>query len=564
MMGGEGLLTDWLNCPDEIKGLRFLEESRAWRFVSYSSLASEAHGVARYLEDQGVQSGDVVALVIGTSPSFVAALFGVWIAGGTVCSIAPQGLFEESRDYEKHIGRILEAAWPKVVLTDKGSVKSVGRAMRIAGLRGEPLPWGTLEGGGISGKRASLALLQFTSGSSGVPRGVKVSFDNLEANIAAMHTWVSMEPRDAVATWLPLFHDMGLIGCLMTPISMQCDVWIMRPDQFVRWPDEWLRCFGKEGATITAAPNFGYGYAARRIRQEELKGMDFHRWRVAIAGAEPINPKTLLEFADLLAPCGFRVETFVPAYGLAEATLSVTGQEVGECARAIRVDAKSLRFEEPVEIVSVSQLRSIRHESDSGWLVSCGRAHEGVKVAIVGDDGRELGEGQLGEIVIAGISVAEGYIREDDGRSTHFADGRVFSGDAGLLCDGELFVLGRIGDSIKVRGRSVYVEDLEAALIAGTGIGPGRCVVFACPDGSAGGVAAIGEDQDGEWGRAAEDVLRSAVGTEVEVRVFGAAKGTIRRTSSGKPRRRFMWELLSMGELNLTPLGVKRAAVLGK
>jgi acyl-CoA synthetase (AMP-forming)/AMP-acid ligase II len=350
-----------------------------------------------------------------------------------------------------------------------------------------------------------------------------------------------------------MFHDMGLIGCLLTPVAMQCDVWIMRPDQFVRWPEKWLGCFGYGGATITAAPNFGYGYVVRKVAESIIAGMDFRSWRIAIAGAEPISVQTLSAFARVLGRSGFEFKTFVPAYGLAEGTLSVTGHRVGRCARAILVDSCAVNLGERVTIKSAADMDNAAEMVAPGWLVSCGWPHEGVSVSIVDENGRAVGEDRLGEIVVEGLSVADGYVSDDESRTTRFEGGRLFSGDAGLLHEGELFVCGRIADSIKVRGRSIYVEDLEATLILETSISPGRCVVFACPGAEQGEIAAVAEAPEEGWARSAEEVLRAQVGEGVIVRIFAGVKGSIRRTSSGKPRRRLMWELLRAGRLEVRP-----------
>lgn len=544
-------LLAWVDDPRTDRGLRFLDDRDGWKFHSFASLAERSYGVAAILGDAGVAQGDVVCIFLPTSEPLVAAIFGTWIAGGTISALVPPSMFDDEELYILHVSRILRTACPTVVATDATYYAFVERAVAASGLDATVVldVTGRAEHALSPRRRGSVALLQFTSGSSGTPRGVRVSFESLVANIDSIRRWIRMGADDVTATWLPLYHDMGLIGCLLTPSVNASDVWVMRPDQFVRDPGKWLECFGRERASLCASPNFGYGYAARKVSMETLGGCDFSHWRVAIAGAEPVDAGALTLFSEAFGPFGFSNRAFLPAYGLAEATLAVTGSSPNVVARAVQLDWDNLLFGAAVDVLSVSEIGALNHENSLGWLVGSGRPHPGIEVRIVGADGGDVPSGTLGEIFVSGESVALGYTGGEGAGATRFVRGGILTGDAGFLYDGELFVVGRMADSIKIRGRSVYADDLEARLAAGTGIRRGRCVVVARPSRTGGAILAIGECVDAEWSTRAGKILKSYVGEDTPVRVLTGPRGVIRRTSSGKPRRRLMWELDSSGEL---------------
>jgi acyl-CoA synthetase (AMP-forming)/AMP-acid ligase II len=333
----------------------------------------------------------------------------------------------------------------------------------------------------------------------------------------------------------------------------QNDIWVMRPDQFIRDPLRWIECFGRGGASITAAPNFGFGYAKKRLRDEDLEGMDFSSWRCAILGAERNDPEVLGRYAERLAPYGFRRETFVPAYGLAEATLQVSGVPMEDVARVVKPDWSSAGTDGAVAIEDEARLGDLdRVGNGDGWLVSCGRVNAEIDCVIVDDDLQPVADGVVGEISLAGPSIAEGYHGEATGpRTTRFVDGRVYTGDAGFLLDGELYVLGRLGDSLMVRGRQVFVEDLEARA-AQFGVQKGKCVILAGDDSGRNVLAALVEDMPGPWVHRIAGMLQRTGKDSTRVIVIAGERGAIERTSSGKPRRRVLWRQLLDGQIQGT------------
>ncbi|GGQ07355.1 acyl-CoA synthetase (AMP-forming)/AMP-acid ligase II [Actinomadura coerulea] len=538
-------LRDWLDKPNTGRGVHLAADDGGWEFRDYGELASAARRTAGALVEEGVRPGDVVCLILPTDFTCVETYFAVWAAGATVCLITPP-LFQDGDDYVAHVAAILRQASPALVVASDGLADYARRAMAGAGLDGEP--WRPRQADEEAEVRPAgeLALLQFTSGSSGSPRGVMVTWENLEANSELIAREAGYEDGDVVASWLPLYHDMGLIGCFLTPIARQGTLKLMRPDHFIRDPARWLRCFGE--AAHTAAPPFAYAYCARRVKPEQLEGLDVSGWKMALIGAEPIDPHTLEVFAQLMEPFGFSRTMFKPAYGMAETTLLVTMDDVPRDPLAVRPDPEALAFGQPVRILDQHTLGPESLGAKAGWVVGCGTPEDDVPVAIVDDEGRELDSGLLGEIVVGGPSACPGYFAGAEAKSTRFMDGKVYTGDAGFFHEGQLFVLGRMGDSIKVRGRSVYVEDLESKIAEVSGLGKGRIVVVGVPGAGRKGLALFAETQDEAWIGGVREMLRRRLGDDVELTIVVGA-GLIQRTSSGKPRRRYMWERLQGGHM---------------
>jgi acyl-CoA synthetase (AMP-forming)/AMP-acid ligase II len=536
-------LFEWLDDPAADRGIRFGGRGEDWSFWAYDRLAQRARRLAWGLVEAGVRENDVVAIIQRSGPDFVATLFGTMLAGAIPSPVASPMTFQHPVTYRQHVRGLLTAARPAAVVTEADFASHVGELAVYAGVQTTLTPDALLAGveeGMGSPRRATaeFALLQFTSGSSGRARGVRIPFAALEANVAAIRRWLQATERDAWASWLPLHHDMGLIGCLVTPVMGCNELWLMQPEQFVRHPLRYLRCFGVSGATITATPNFGLEYILRRVRQDALEGLDFSQWRAVVIGAERINPDTLDRFYDLLSPFGLRRRFLLPAYGLAEATLAVTGLPLQEKWTGIPVEPASLSLRHKVTIC----------DSGSGGqrVVGCGRPLDGVAVTVVDEDGCSLPDGRVGEIIVRGISVAAGYAATDSASATRF-DGTLRSGDAGFLVDGQLFVLGRLGDSMKIRGRAVFAEDLEAALTA-AGVPSHRVAAALGLRGATPTVVAVFERPDEAWLAEARALLRCRTEGAAVVLV-DAPKATIARTPSGKPKRRWLWRAFLEGDL---------------
>lgn len=531
-------LLDWLDAPGADRGIRFADRDE-WHFWSYHRLAVLCHRMAAGLAARGVRRDDVVVIVQRSGPHFVAAFFGALLAGAVPSPVAPPVAFQTPQRHREHLAGLLAAARPAAVVAGAELLAELAPLAGLAGQRRIFTPEQLLEDAPTPARDRSpgeLALLQFTSGSSGSPRGVRVPFAALESNVAAIRRWLHWTEQDATASWLPVHHDMGLIGCLLTPIVARGDLWLMRPEHFIGRPLRYLRCFAGAGVRQTAMPSFGLEHVVRRVRPEQLEGWDFSGWRAAVIGAERVDPNVLERFHTLLGPHGLAPETLVPAYGLAETTLAATGVPLHTEWREVAVEPASLSPGSPV----------VHAPAGTGGhrAVSCGRPLDGVEVTVAGEDGVELPDGRVGEIVVGGTSLAAGYTDADPSASlSRFASGRLHSGDAGFRLDGELFVLGRLGDRLTVRGHAVFAEDLEAAL-GEAGLPLRRlAVALGVRRGEPTALVVLEEPTAAAAAATARHVVRRRIeGAAVAVLLGG--HGTVPRTSSGKPRRRILWNSL--------------------
>ncbi|MDQ3935779.1 MAG: AMP-binding protein [Actinomycetota bacterium] len=545
-------LLDWMESPRAGRGLYFANDAGGFDLVEFPRLAELVMAAAEEIAAVAARPGGAISLQLPTGPGFVSAFIGSLVAGYTPSPLPPPTFMRNQEHYVAQLTDVIRAADPAAIVSDPAFAEAAAQAAERAGTGFAPVEL-ELSGDGSGFERrapADLALLQFTSGSSGRPRGVEITWANLESNIRMIRHWLRMRPDDQTVTWLPLYHDMGLIGCLLTPIVNQSDVWIFRPDQFIVNPRRWIECLGTRAVEIAVSPSFGFAYAAKHVRPEHVEDHDFSAWRIAICGAERLDPEALRRFSELLAPRGFRPETFLPAYGLAEATLAVTGVHVPDVPRAVRPDWDGLRFGYELEIEAEAPIDDADTIGDgSGWLVGCGPPLLGAAVEIVDDEGDSLGEDRVGEIAVIADTVARGYQGGDNVGSTSFSPDGLRTGDAGFVHGGELYVVGRIGDALKTRGRAVFVEDLEAKVCAHAGLPKGRVAVLAGTAAGADSLVALVEVDPGGWEEEVGALLARELGPDGVVRVLAGPRGTIQRTSSGKPRRRVLWRQLLEGAL---------------
>jgi acyl-CoA synthetase (AMP-forming)/AMP-acid ligase II len=551
--GSSSVVLDWILRPSDRTGLHIAEEeSHGWRFVPYSELALLARKIAGELRKEGLGAAQGACVVMPTGAMCVGSLYAVWACGASATLIAPPAFADED-DYVAHVGSIFSAAAPHTVVTSAELAALIERALDRSGLQTRPVVK-VLDGAAVESaspadpeEPGEVALVQFTSGSTASPRGVMVGWENLRDNIQRIMATIGWEEGDAGASWLPLYHDMGLVGALLVTVANQGDLYLMRPDQFIREPIRWLQAMTK--AQHTVSPSFGIGYAARRLKAEDVADFDLSGWRSLVTGAEPVDLSALSAFYELAGPQGFHSTAFVPAYGLAEATLIVSGTPVAEPVVAQRIDLSVLRMGDPVGILD-SAVFDGRPLAGTGWIAGLGP--HGCEVSIIDEEGKQVPDGTLGQIIVDSRSVARGYCgssQERGSSGTRFCDGVLHTGDAGFCHGGQLYALGRMGWALKVRGKSIFMEDFEARLASAAGLPKGAVCAVAIPGSPVPGVAFFVERPGGDWLSAVQQAARADLGPAHMLRVVTGPRGFIRRTSSGKPQRSRMWQLMAAGEL---------------
>ncbi len=445
--------------------------------LTYAELRRGARSVAAGLLRAGVQTGSTVALMLPTGIGYLQAFFGVLLAGAVPVPIYPPTRLSQLEEHVRRHAGILSSARVAALLTF-AQARAVGRllgsmvpslehVLALEDLRGGEGLRGTPRGVGAG----SIALLQYTSGSTGDPKGVVLTHGDLLANIRAMGKAGEVTHADTFVSWLPLYHDMGLIGAWLGSLYFGCSLILMSPMAFLVRPARWLRAIHDYRATLSGSPNFGYELCAARAQEEELSGLDLSSLRIVFNGAEPVLPQTLERFERRFAPYGFRPEAMTPVYGLAEAAVGLTFSPLG---RGPRIDA----IDRAVMTAAGRAVPVPEGGADGQRIVSCGRALPGYRVRILGPDGVEEPERIEGRVQFTGPSATSGYFRNDAATARLCQGEWRETGDRGYLADGELFVTGRDKDLIIRRGRHIYPQEIEEAVGAIEGVRKGCVVAF--------------------------------------------------------------------------------------
>jgi fatty-acyl-CoA synthase len=376
-----------------------------------------------------------------------------------------------------------------------------------------------------------VVFLQFTSGSTSAPRGVRVTHGSLWANAhAIIMDGLRATPDDRAVSWLPLYHDMGLIGFVMSPLVTRTPVTLISTLDFLKRPEVWVRTLSEDRGTISFAPNFGYALAARRTTSTE--GLDLSAVRVLGCGAEPIQPDTIHSFFERFSEVGLKPSAFLACYGMAETTLAVTFAGMEDELKVDHLEIES----EATDLNNTAGLHRLAHRIP---VVSCGRPLPRHQVSILSKDGELLPEGQIGEVFVQGPSVTDGYWDDEDATNRVFVDGGVKTGDLGYLSEGELYVTGRLKDTIIVRGRNFAPTPIEVAAGRVDGVRTGNVAAFSISGDLTEQIIVAAEYREGEPETIESDIVRAVqhdVGLTVSEVVLIKA-GSLPKTTSGKLQR---------------------------
>ncbi len=553
---------------DPTRGFRFVPEeglTAGGSEATFSFIAIE-RASARYggaLQALGLKKGDRVALILPTAEDFILCFFGAIRAGVIPVPIYPPlglGQLQTYLDNTRHI--VAKSGARAVVTTSKikrllGTVQASCPAVeQIVAIEGIRESMETLKAPKVA--LDDVAFLQFTSGSTSRPKGVKVTHANLAVNIGCiMAGGLHVSESDVGVSWLPLYHDMGLIGFVLAPLMHKIPIVFLPPLLFLKRPAEWFRAVTRHKGTIAYAPNFAYALCVKRIREKDLEGIDLSSWRVAGCGAEPIRPETLETFCATFAKVGFKKEALLPSYGMAESALGIAFSPLGQGVRTLTVHGPTL-WEEGVA-------RPTGDDDEHGVrLVSCGKEFPEHKIRIFDPDDATskdpLPERKVGEIRIAGPSVMPGYWEDIERTRETFAGPFLKTGDLGFLDAGEIYICGRSKEVVIVNGRNYYPQDMEWEAAKVSGVRKGNVIAFGAKDPMGverdrERVVLAFETQDGGLGPKAQSLglaVRKAVQEGMGLTlddVVALPPGALPKTSSGKLQRAKTRELYEAGAL---------------
>ncbi len=563
-------------------GATFVALSEREEKLSWAELHLRARRKAAALRRLGVVPGDRVALVLRTGPLFLESFFAVLYAGAIPVPLYPPVRLGRLDDYHRATAGMLKRVSARLCLSEGMLARLLGRSLAEA----RP-PLGLHLAGSLDGLDElqlpalpdALALIQFSSGSTVDPKPVGLSHRQLTAHIAALTQLVDANARDVYVTWLPLYHDMGLIGALLTTIAYPGPMVLIPPEAFLARPAIWLRALSRHRGTISAAPNFAYALCLRRVDEAQLAGLDLSSWRVAACGAEMVSGDVMRRFAKRFAGCGFRGEALLPVYGLSEASLAVTFSPPRPSPRSMIVDGSGLAsgLVKPIAGNQATAPASARE------VVSVGSPIPGVEVELRDDLGALVPDRTVGHIRVKSPALMQGYFGEPGATAAVVRDGWLDTGDLGFVDAGELFISGRAKDLVIIRGANHPPQEFEDCLVGLEGLRPGCAVALGFVPGGAPGdgggeelliLAEHAEASPPDLVTRIQDVILERTGVQAHtIRLL--LPGTLPRTSSGKMRRgealrRFLADELDpprpvnavrmIGELMASSLALARAS----
>ncbi len=528
--------------------------------LTYKNLLTGASAIANGLHEKGLKRGETVAMMLPTGKDFFYTFLGVLLAGGIPVPVYPPFKPNEIEVYAQRQEHILKNAEAVYLITFQ-KVEKLAKLLRprLPRLRAVLIPE-TLAalgrdkhaGPGLIGEKDG-GLIQYTSGSTGHPKGVYLTHENLLANIRCMKKAMRISPEDVGVSWLPLYHDMGLIGSWLFCMVHGIPIAILSPMSFLSRPEKWLWTLHRYGGTLSAAPNFAYEICSKKLRDDVLEGLDLSAWRIALNGAEPINPETLRRFTKRFAPYGFRPETHLPVYGMAEASVGLAFPPLDRPPRTDKIMRERFQKKREAFPAKPSDLNALE-------FVSCGMALPEHEIRIVDETGVVLGERVEGHIEFRGPSCTSGYYRNMEMTASLFHGDWLVSGDLGYIADGELFISGRQKDLIIKGGRNLHPHEIEGVVAEVQGVRKGCIAAFGIPDEGLGTEKLVVVIET----RKTSDMEKTALSAAINKRIVDTIglpadllclvpPGSVLKTSSGKIARSACRASYLKGELLKRP-----------
>jgi fatty-acyl-CoA synthase len=540
------------------RGARFLTASLGETFYPYSEVLKRIKTAAATLQAHGVKKGDRVAIILPTSIYFFDAFLGAQLAGGIPTALYPPFRLGKLDEYFARLREMLDRIGARFLITDSRIKSLLGQASTVQSLTAvfdvkdlfERTKSTAADWREIDVDEDEPVFLQFSSGTTLRPKAVQVSHVNLIENLKMMGNTLDAVYRDGsegdrgCVTWLPLYHDMGLVGCLYVGLSYPATITYLGPEMFIGQPAIWLQAISKYNAIISPAPNFAYGLCLQKVKDSEMEGVDLSGWQLALNGAEAIDIDTINRFAERFARWGFQRKAITPVYGLAEAGLGVTFPRLEREPVFTEFDRESLAGEGRA-VPGVGRK-----------LPSVGKPLPGLSVEVRDPEGKPVPEGWVGRIYINGPSITKGYYNDPEMTADILdADGWLNTGDLGFFFEGNLYIAGRAKDLIILRGRNYAPQEFEDPIYELEGIRLGCAAAVGTMIEGQGEQLIILAEKDSR-----SDLADEAIAAEIKKRLLAKAgiepyhvemlaPGTLPRTSSGKLRRSEALNQFLAGEL---------------
>ncbi len=533
--------------------------------ITYAALFDGARAIAAGLRERALQPGQNVAIMLPTGRDYLYSFFGILLAGGVPVPIYPPVRPTQIEDHlRRHAGILANAR--VVLLITVPEARPVARLLKaqVDKVLGIVTPRELASGKAFSAvpvRAGDTAFLQYTSGSTGQPKGVILTHANLLANIRAMGEAVRADSTDVFVSWLPLYHDMGLIGAWLGSLYHACPLVLMSPLAFLTSPRRWLWAINNHRGTLSAAPNFAFELCLNKLEDDDIKGLDLGSWRLAFNGAETVSPQTVRRFSKRFAPYGFRPEVMAPVYGLAESTVGLAFPPFG---RGPLID----RIQREPFVSSGKAVPAEKSDEHALEFVACGQPLTGHQIRIVDPAGHELSERQEGRLEFRGPSVTSGYFRNPDATRELFNGEWLDSGDLGYVAGGDIYLSSRSKDIIIRGGRNIYPYEVEEAVGNIPGIRKGCVAVFGSSDSKSGTdriiVLAESRETDNTILQTLSEQIYMVATDLMDIspdEVVLAPPHTLLKTSSGKIRRAAIRELHEKGRIGQGPQSVWRQFV---